>query len=231
MQAKRISGQSRRRTPSSGFTLVELLVVIAIVGILVALLLPAVNAAREAAHGTSCKNNLRNIGVGILNYESARGYFPPGQFRWTIGGDTYAWSVAILPYIEESAIFDRIDMNLPMTSKRNKGTADVPGPVTNVIELYICPSSGLIHASREDARIGIVGGFEMWATEETLRADEDARPMGGLGAIDYLAISGPYRNRKDPLGNPYQRNRGVFLSLKENTDSRKAQSSIAHSIP
>jgi prepilin-type N-terminal cleavage/methylation domain-containing protein len=67
------------RRAETGFTLVELLVVIAIIGILVALLLPAIQAAREAARRSQCSNNLRQIGLGILNFESARSELPPGS--------------------------------------------------------------------------------------------------------------------------------------------------------
>ncbi|MBD14236.1 MAG: hypothetical protein CMJ72_03605, partial [Planctomycetaceae bacterium] len=88
-----------------GFTLVELLVVIAIIGVLIALLLPAVQAAREAARRSQCSNNLKQIGLGLLNYESARGHFPPGQYKPENVNEksAYSWSVWHLPYIEQQA--------------------------------------------------------------------------------------------------------------------------------
>src|SRR5882724_1366526 len=91
---RRIGSHVRR---GSAFTLVELLVVIAIIGILVALLLPAIQAAREAARRSQCQNNLKQIGLAITNYESATKTLPPGAFL----GEGSAWSAFILPYLEE----------------------------------------------------------------------------------------------------------------------------------
>jgi prepilin-type N-terminal cleavage/methylation domain-containing protein/prepilin-type processing-associated H-X9-DG protein len=99
--------------PKNAFTLVELLVVITIIGILIGLLLPAVQSAREAARQTQCANNLKQIGMGLHNYVSANGTFPSGcrsqregQNVWTWG---FAWSVPILPFVEQSTLYDSLD--------------------------------------------------------------------------------------------------------------------------
>ncbi|MCA9233722.1 MAG: DUF1559 domain-containing protein, partial [Planctomycetales bacterium] len=105
----------RRR---NGFTLVELLVVIAIIGVLVALLLPAIQAARESARTATCKNQLKQIMLGVLNYENTMGQFPNGAKipnpKKGIGqspneGAMLSWHVRILPYIEQQAVYDLIN--------------------------------------------------------------------------------------------------------------------------
>jgi len=111
----------RTRSPSA-FTLVELLVVIAIMGILVSLLLPAVQAAREAARRMQCSNNLRQLGLALQSYESALGCFPPGSI-WS-GNPSYyspprtAMQLHLLPYIEQASIYQQIDFAgwLPITN-------------------------------------------------------------------------------------------------------------------
>src|SRR6188508_1512552 len=96
-----------KRSRLRGFTLVELLVVIAIIGILVALLLPAVQAAREAGRRAQCANNLKQIGLGLLNYEQQQKSFPPGGLRSGIYG--HSWWVRVMPYLEETAVDARFD--------------------------------------------------------------------------------------------------------------------------
>ncbi|QDU61615.1 hypothetical protein Pan216_24760 [Planctomycetes bacterium Pan216] len=95
-----------RRGPR-GFTLVELLVVIAIIGILVSLLLPAVQQAREAARSTNCRNNLRQLGVAVHEFHDAHGGFPPATLGF---GKLTFWAV-ILPYVDQQQLYDRLDMD------------------------------------------------------------------------------------------------------------------------
>jgi len=104
---------------ASGFTLVELLVVIAIIGILIALLLPAVQAARESARRTQCANNMRQLSLAMLEYHDTWAVFCPGSQGpipgWTdprhggIPWGHFGWPAFILPYVEQQALFDRID--------------------------------------------------------------------------------------------------------------------------
>src|SRR5262245_10197885 len=87
----------------AGFTLVELLVVIAIIGVLVALLLPAVQAARESARRAQCSNNLKQLGLAVTQYgDTYKGAFPVGSYACCYG----TWLVALLPYIEQKSLFD-----------------------------------------------------------------------------------------------------------------------------
>ena len=131
-----------RRPSPSGFTLVELLVVIAIIGILVTLLLPAVQAAREAARRTQCINNLKQIGIALLNVHSAQGAFPygaPCELGRSPGCNDLpgpTWPAAILPFIEYEAVYDLFDFNFRMLAPENDAA------VKSVITVYICPSDG-----------------------------------------------------------------------------------------
>ena len=96
------------------FTLVELLVVIAIIGVLVALLLPAVQAAREAARRMQCTNNLKQLGLALHNFHDARGILPPGR-----GGGSVSWFALILPYLEGGAEYARWDLTKSYYAKEN----------------------------------------------------------------------------------------------------------------
>ena len=112
-----------------GFTLVELLVVIAIIGILIAMLLPAVQSVREAARRTKCMNNARQIGLAVHNYESAHMAFPPSHINGT------NWIVFLLPYLEQNAIYQLYDDSLPWHHIQNQAAVREP------IEILICPSN------------------------------------------------------------------------------------------
>jgi len=132
--------RSYRRPLSAGFTLVELLVVIAIIGTLVGLLIPAVQAAREAARRSSCSNNLRQLSLGLLNYEKTRQKFPPAHGRPT-GSSPFSWGAAILNFIEERNLASVIDPVINTTTTGLAGqTAAVKTAVATPIALFRCPS-------------------------------------------------------------------------------------------
>ena len=119
-----------------GFTLVELLVVIAIIAMLVTLLLPAVQSAREAARRASCINNLRQVGLGLLNYESANGELPFGS---DYPESRKTWAASILPFVEAQNHYDMFDFNKPMRDRVNRPGRIVP------VQIYMCvsdPTSG-----------------------------------------------------------------------------------------
>ena len=163
----------QRKIRKRGFTLIELLVVIAIIAVLISLLLPAVQQAREAARRTQCKNNLHQIGLAILNYESAYNSFPMGSYvPWCgFGGDSNTssldysiavipgngqfgpnWAVAILPFIEQQALYDSANLNsypgvfVPPPDGTGQAPAGVNytswrlGLVGRTIPMYLCPS-------------------------------------------------------------------------------------------
>jgi len=105
-----------KSTRRVGFTLVELLVVIAIITLLVSILLPAVQSAREAARRTQCLNNLKQLQLAVLNYETANQAFPPGATR-----SGAVWSAFILPYVEEQAIYDALTLDDPTEDEDQSG--------------------------------------------------------------------------------------------------------------
>jgi prepilin-type N-terminal cleavage/methylation domain-containing protein len=128
------------RTKSSAFTLVELLVVIAIIGILIALLLPAVQAARESARRTNCANNLMQIGAALSNYQAAHLSLPPGTVEpkgpiYSVPqGNHMSWMTQILPYIDEDTAYKQIDFAAGAYAEKN-------APVRKLaLSMFLCPS-------------------------------------------------------------------------------------------
>ncbi len=122
----------------NGFTLVELLVVIAIIGILIGMLLPAVQQVREAARRGHCMNNMRQIGIAIMNYESSNETYPPG---WSTANPNdahsapgWGWSAHILPFVEAGNAYRGIDFDLPIENAINRPMVEAKLPV------FVCTS-------------------------------------------------------------------------------------------
>ena len=149
--------QKRRK----GFTLVELLVVIAIIGILVALLLPAVQAAREAARRSQCQNNLKQMGLGFMNAESSLQKFPrAGEHFAASGGTIYKTQcfhsalTLILPYFEETSTFSAIDLKLRYNEGSNAQLAAAGSGPGAVVSSYLCPTNSLRSQPRDSEGYG-----------------------------------------------------------------------------
>ena len=118
--------------PKAGFTLVELLVAIAVVGILSAILLPAVQSAREEARRVQCKNNLHQIGIGLQQHHDVRGKFPAG----ITSPDQMFWSGKLLPYLEQQELFESLDLSREWTEPPNSTACET------YLSVFRCPSSG-----------------------------------------------------------------------------------------
>ena len=189
---------------------------IAIIGILVALLLPAIQAAREAARRLSCGNNLRQIGLGMHNYLTGFGHFPAGQSSFADGGRTWSWCSYFLDTLDEKNVYTRINFNLDHRTAPN-WKQDLSGPTNTVISIYICPSTSHVQllpsglpSRTSDNRIADLNG----------NGKMDSGTGEGLGCIDYGGNSGPQGT--DAAGNPvinpatklrYANNQGVLLNV------------------
>ncbi|MEW4487270.1 DUF1559 domain-containing protein [Thalassoglobus sp. JC818] len=120
-----------------GFTLIELMVVIAVIGLLIALLLPAVQSAREASRRTQCKSSLRQLALALHNYHDAHRVLPSGtinfgsSFRPVSG---WGWGTMILPYVDQGALYSKVDFNTNNAVGANRDVIDTPLPFT------LCPS-------------------------------------------------------------------------------------------
>ena len=175
-----------QRRRNAAFTLVELLVVIAIIGLLVALLLPAVQASREAARRTLCANNLRQIGVGLINYHDALGSFPPGLVDRRTGanpqGKQLAWNVFLLPFIEEQNVYVQFDLTAGYNRSPNRQAAGT------VISTYLCPSTAFFASDRTGPTTGDANGNGVWNTGDDLAFTDYG------GNFGFSGLDKPYMN-------------------------------------
>jgi prepilin-type N-terminal cleavage/methylation domain-containing protein/prepilin-type processing-associated H-X9-DG protein len=211
-----------RRNPTStlrAFTLVELLVVIAIIGVLVALLLPAIQAAREAARRTQCLNNLKNLSLGALTHESSRGVLPYGRKfdMW----DTYTWTQVLLPAIEQPAIA-QLYWTLPVEKYDAGNGTTIPGSNSpnggvdlrlkqareSKVPLFYCPSDNTPQANEigtdrfgfwRGSYRGCTGAGDMYGNKIVF-ADGNIPEFGWKGAMGVKkSASNPPTELSDPV--------------------------------
>jgi len=198
--------KSNIRHPRSAFTLVELLVVITIIGILIGLLLPAVQSAREAARRLQCANNFKQVGLALHNYHTAHRCFPPGMIvrdgRWpsndscgTWRSGTYqgfSWGAFVLPYLEQNAVYDMIDFRGWYSDAGNNRLAGATR-----IAAYLCPSDA------QDELVGCCSGWtngsdaneDLYMTNMAGVADSSDWTCNGVAAKDLSVSDGLMVNR------------------------------------
>lgn len=203
--------ESHSRT--RGFTLIELLVVIAIIAVLIAMLLPAVQQAREAARRSQCKNNLKQIGLALANYESTHSCFPPGRIEQIVGStatDYVSWTALILPYMDQSAMYNQYNTNLMWNDPANAAM------VGKKVVVYTCPTNP------EESGVDLNSGNSPQPAASSYTA------IGSLSNKYYAALgfSGTVGN---PNYNPFaDKNQvairqGVFGKLKDDPSNAKVK--------
>ena len=216
----------RRKMTGRGFTLVELLVVIAIIGILVALLLPAIQAAREAARRTECNNNLRNVGLALQNYHDTYKTFPAGCMRQTNPGRSTwgpSWWFGIMPFLEQRNIYDKMMATQQLgyagggggafyySSLPGSNSTGLRGSFHKLIPKFMrCPSSPLPETWSPTSGmclpsyVGIAGGTDIINATDPNYATFYPDPVNHPGPISTTKF---YRNR---YWKPTSHNCGIY---------------------
>jgi len=188
-----------------GFTLIELLVVIAIIAVLIALLLPAVQQAREAARRTQCKNNMKQIGLSLHNYESTSNCWPIGSFFpfATVPN----WRLQIFPYFDQAALYNQLDFTQSFAG--NASTTNTNILAKRVLATYVCPSSPLDPCPNlgndADAIQTAIDDLTVTQQELTEQAKELEEAAGE--AEDFRSWNGSFRQAIRVGGSPLQRAR------------------------
>ena len=187
------------RSRKRGFTLIELLVVIAIIAVLVALLLPAVQQAREAARRTQCGNNLKQIGLALHNYHGNFNVLPPSYLYLPGGGGLqgapdptngdagpgWAWAMLVLPQMDQSPLYNAFNINVPCWDPKNAAAAQTSLPT------YLCPSS-----ANPDSAFNVISG--------------NGRTLAVFSRGNYVASAGNFGVWDDPSPNLSNAANGVF---------------------
>lgn len=161
--------RTRLGRTARGFTLVELLVVIAIIGALVALLLPAIQAAREAARRNSCSSNLKQIGLAVQSHHDSQRVYPAGRDRFDQKG--VSWAFRLLPYLEAKNVYQAFAKGVEVFDKLNSSAMRTP------IEVYACPSRRPASADRD---------FDNNDAAPTVRAAAALGDYAACAGVDYM---------------------------------------------
>jgi prepilin-type N-terminal cleavage/methylation domain-containing protein/prepilin-type processing-associated H-X9-DG protein len=203
-----------RHRSRSAFTLIELLVVIAIIAVLISLLLPAVQAAREAARRASCVNNLKQIGLGLHNYESANGVFPPGRINTYVTGNGHCWGAhsQYLPFIEQQALFN--SMNFIMNPEPDYSTTNAVvnmTAATTPVNFLLCPSD------TGPSMVQVGGG--------TFAVHSYLHNVGS----NYAVVQQPPGGMAQPNGIFYENSDVRIASISDGTSQTVAMSESVHS--
>lgn len=177
----------------NAFTLVELLVVIAIIGILIGLLLPAVQQVREAARRIQCSNNIRQIGLAVMNYESAHQQYPPGWITADgapISEPGWGWSALILPFMEGQNLHNQLNFDVAIDDPMHELA------IQNVVPTFLCPSETGPNVVNLDTHI------EHEHDHDDLVVHEDEHEHGELWASrsNYSGVFGSIEIEENPAG-------------------------------